>query len=46
MIRNIDKISTGSPFFDLHTIGVKIDHNISDRHHFSGVSTTTSTGTG
>jgi hypothetical protein len=35
MIRNITKIG-GSPFFDLHIFGLKIDQNISDKHHLSG----------
>ena len=35
MVRNIDRIGTCCPLFDLHTIGVKIDHNVSDKHHFS-----------
>jgi hypothetical protein len=35
MIRNITRIG-GSPFFDLHIVGVKGDHNFSDKHHLSG----------
>src|SRR5579872_2598559 len=35
MLRNISSIG-GSPFFDLHIIGVKIDQNIGDKHHISG----------
>lgn len=35
MINNIDKVSGCCPFFDLHTIGVKIDHNIAEKHHFT-----------
>lgn len=35
MLNNINKVSGCCPFFDLHSIGVKIDHNVSDRHHFS-----------
>ncbi|MGE5648223.1 MAG: TonB-dependent receptor domain-containing protein [Acidobacteriota bacterium] len=35
MLNNISRISTSSPFFDLHTFGIKADHNISDKHHFS-----------
>ncbi len=36
MIRNIPTIGTCCPFFDLHIIGVKIDHNIGDKQHISG----------
>jgi hypothetical protein len=35
MVRNIEKIG-GQPFFDLHIFGLKVDHNISDRHRISG----------
>src|SRR5579864_6134701 len=35
MLRNISSIG-GSPLFDLHIIGVKIDQNIGDKHHISG----------
>src|SRR6266478_6191276 len=35
MVRNIPTISS-SPFFDLHIFGLKIDQNISDKHHISG----------
>jgi len=35
MINNINSIGTCCPFFNEHTIGIKIDHNISDKHHFS-----------
>jgi hypothetical protein len=33
MIRNIQRV--GTPYFDLHIIGIKGDHNFSDRHHLS-----------
>ncbi len=36
MVRNIQAVNTCCPFFDLHIIGTKIDHNISDKHHLSG----------
>src|SRR5207247_1195364 len=36
MIRNIPTVGTCCPFFDLHIIGVKIDHNIGDKEHISG----------
>ncbi|MCW5980765.1 MAG: TonB-dependent receptor [Bryobacteraceae bacterium] len=36
MVRNTNRIGTSSPFFDLHIIAVKGDHNISDRHRISG----------
>jgi hypothetical protein len=35
MIRNIPTIGS-SPFFDLHIFGLKMDHNISDKHRLSG----------
>ena len=35
MIKNITRIGS-SPFFDLHIFGLKVDHNISDKHHLSG----------
>jgi hypothetical protein len=35
MLRNIQSIG-GSPFFDLHIVGVKIDQNIGDKEHISG----------
>ena len=35
MIRNTPALSTGQPFFREHIIGVKVDHNISDKHRFS-----------
>ena len=37
MVRNTPTIGTCCPFFNLYTIGIKGDHNISDRHHVSGV---------
>ncbi|PYT24164.1 MAG: hypothetical protein DMG57_29580 [Acidobacteria bacterium] len=36
MLRNIERPSSCCPFFDLHIVGVKGDHNISDKHHLSG----------
>lgn len=35
MINNIDRVGTCCPYFWQRTIGIKIDHNISDRHHLS-----------
>src|SRR3989454_3315075 len=35
MVRNITKIGS-NPFFDLHIFGLKVDHNISDKHRLSG----------
>lgn len=37
MVRNTPTIGSCCPFFSLYTIGIKGDHNISDRHHVSGV---------
>lgn len=37
MVRNTPTIGTCCPFFSLYTIGIKGDHNISDKHHISGV---------
>ncbi|HXH48128.1 MAG TPA: TonB-dependent receptor, partial [Terriglobia bacterium] len=36
MINNIDRVGTSSPFFDLHTFGIKVDHVINDKNHISG----------
>src|SRR5579859_2753956 len=36
MLRNIENVGTCCPFFDLHIFGLKIDQNISDKHHISG----------
>jgi hypothetical protein len=36
MVRNKNRLATSSPFFELHIIGVKGDHNINDRHRISG----------
>ena len=36
MLRNIQKLGTGSPFFHEHIIGVKIDHQINDKNRISG----------
>jgi hypothetical protein len=36
MVRNIPRIATSSPFFNLDTIGVKTDVHINDRHRISG----------
>lgn len=36
MKNNIPNVGTCCPFFDLHTVGVKIDENIGDKHHISG----------
>ena len=36
MLRNIQNVGTCCPFFDLHIVGVKIDHNIGDKEHISG----------
>lgn len=36
LLRNEQRLSTSSPFFDLHIVGLKIDQNISDKHHISG----------
>lgn len=33
--RNTPNISSCCPYFNQHSTGVKIDHNISDKHHFS-----------
>jgi hypothetical protein len=35
MVKNIAQVGSCCPYFDLHIIGVKVDHNISDKHHFS-----------
>jgi hypothetical protein len=36
MINNIQRVGTCCPFFDLHIIGVKIDHAIGNKHRISG----------
>ena len=36
LLRNIERVGTCCPFFDLHIFGLKIDQNISDKHHISG----------
>jgi len=36
MLRNIERTSSCCPFFDLHLVGVKGDHNISEKHRLSG----------
>jgi hypothetical protein len=36
MVRNIPRIGTSSPYFNLDTIGIKTDVNINDRHRISG----------
>jgi hypothetical protein len=36
MKNNVQNIGTCCPFFNLHIVGVKVDHNISDKHHISG----------
>lgn len=36
MIRNIPRVGTSSPFFDLHTFGIKVDHVINDKNRISG----------
>ena len=36
MLRNKNRLSTGQPYFNLHLIGVKGDHNIGDKHRISG----------
>ena len=36
LLRNIQRVGTCCPFFDLHIFGLKIDQNISDKHHISG----------
>jgi hypothetical protein len=36
LLRNQETVGTCCPFFDLHIVGVKIDENISDKHHISG----------
>lgn len=35
MVRNIQSLSTGQPFFDEHIIGMKVDQIITDKHRFS-----------
>jgi Carboxypeptidase regulatory-like domain len=35
MINNITKIG-GSPYFDLHIFGIKVDHSINDKNRLSG----------
>jgi hypothetical protein len=35
LINNQPKVGTCCPFFDLHTYGFKVDHNINDRNHLS-----------
>jgi carboxypeptidase family protein len=35
MLRNTPKVSDCCPFFDLHIVGVKVDHNISEKHRLS-----------
>ncbi|OLE87089.1 MAG: hypothetical protein AUG07_01565 [Acidobacteria bacterium 13_1_20CM_2_60_10] len=35
MVRNVTRIGS-SPFFDLHIFGLKVDHNISEKHRLSG----------
>ena len=36
MLRNIQRLGTGSPFFHEHIIGVKIDHQINGNNRISG----------
>ena len=36
MVRNITRVGTCCPFFDLDIIGVKADHNLTDNHRISG----------
>lgn len=36
MLRNIQQLATNAPFLDYYNVGVKIDHNIGDKHHISG----------
>lgn len=36
MLRNINRLSTGQPFFNLDIIGIKGDHVINDKHRVSG----------
>jgi len=36
MLRNTQALASGSPYFDLHIFGVKIDQNIGDKEHISG----------
>jgi len=36
MLRNTNRIATSSPFFNLHSIGVKGDYVINDKHRISG----------
>ena len=35
MLRNIQTLSTGQPFFDEHIIGIKVDQIITDKHRIS-----------
>ncbi len=36
MVRNIQRIGSCCPFFDLHIAGVKVDHVINEKHRLSG----------
>jgi hypothetical protein len=36
MLRNTPRVSSCCPFFDLHIVGFKIDHNINEKHRLSG----------
>jgi hypothetical protein len=36
MVRNIPRIATSSPFFNLDIIGIKSDVNLTDKHRISG----------
>ncbi len=36
LINNQQKLGTGSPYFRLHTVGLKIDHQINGRNQISG----------
>jgi hypothetical protein len=36
MVNNIERVATCCPFFNLHIIGVKGDHNLTEQHRISG----------
>ncbi|TAM79207.1 MAG: carboxypeptidase regulatory-like domain-containing protein [Acidobacteria bacterium] len=36
MFNNTPRVGTSSPFFDLHTFGIKVDHTINEKNHISG----------
>lgn len=36
MVNNVQQLATNAPFLNYYNVGVKIDHNIGDKHHISG----------